>query len=235
MSIPDTRAACRTSWPRSFGQCPAGGVMAAAPAADGGNRTAITACVILATLMQALDTTIANIALPYIQGSVVGEPGPDQLGADLLHRGGSDHDAADRLPRRRGSESSACSSLRSPASPSPPCCAAWRNRCRRSCCSGSCRACSARRSSRSRNPCCSSIYPKERHGFAMALFGVAVMVGPILGPVLGRLADRELHVALGLLHQPADRRARLPRHHHLPAGQRTQCGREARLVRLRNA
>ena len=30
-----------------------------------------------------------------------------------------------------------------------------------------------------------SIYPKERHGSAMALWGVAVMAGPILGPVLG--------------------------------------------------
>ena len=29
------------------------------------------------------------------------------------------------------------------------------------------------------------IYPKERQGSAMALWGVAVMVGPILGPVLG--------------------------------------------------
>jgi MFS transporter, DHA2 family, multidrug resistance protein len=38
--------------------------------ADGVNRTAITVCVILATLMQALDTTIANVALPYMQGSV---------------------------------------------------------------------------------------------------------------------------------------------------------------------
>jgi DHA2 family multidrug resistance protein len=36
----------------------------------GVNRTAITFCVILATLMQALDTTIANVALPYMQGSV---------------------------------------------------------------------------------------------------------------------------------------------------------------------
>ena len=44
--------------------------MSASPGADGGNRTAITVCVILATLMQSLDTTIANIALPYIQGSV---------------------------------------------------------------------------------------------------------------------------------------------------------------------
>src|SRR6202453_380048 len=33
-------------------------------------RLAITVCVILATLMQALDTTIANVALPYMQGSV---------------------------------------------------------------------------------------------------------------------------------------------------------------------
>jgi DHA2 family multidrug resistance protein len=38
----------------------------AAPA----NRGPITVCVILATLMQALDTTIANVALPYMQGSV---------------------------------------------------------------------------------------------------------------------------------------------------------------------
>jgi DHA2 family multidrug resistance protein len=44
--------------------------MAAAPAAVGINRAAITACVMLATLMQALDTTIANVALPYVQGSV---------------------------------------------------------------------------------------------------------------------------------------------------------------------
>src|SRR6185312_2080345 len=43
---------------------------AATPAAEGGNRAAITVCVILATLMQALDTTIANVALPYMQGSV---------------------------------------------------------------------------------------------------------------------------------------------------------------------
>ena len=44
--------------------------MPAERTADGGNRLAITVCVILATLMQALDTTIANVALPYMQGSV---------------------------------------------------------------------------------------------------------------------------------------------------------------------
>jgi DHA2 family multidrug resistance protein len=40
------------------------------PATKVANRGAITACVILAVIMQALDTTIANVALPYIQGSV---------------------------------------------------------------------------------------------------------------------------------------------------------------------
>jgi MFS transporter, DHA2 family, multidrug resistance protein len=34
------------------------------------NRTMITATVMLATLMQALDVTIANVALPYMQGSL---------------------------------------------------------------------------------------------------------------------------------------------------------------------
>ncbi|MEO8646489.1 MAG: EmrB/QacA family drug resistance transporter, partial [Pseudomonas sp.] len=33
-------------------------------------RVLITLCVVLAVVMQALDTTIANVALPYMQGSV---------------------------------------------------------------------------------------------------------------------------------------------------------------------
>jgi len=45
-------------------------VMSAAIELPKHTRVAITICVILATLMQALDTTIANVALPYMQGSV---------------------------------------------------------------------------------------------------------------------------------------------------------------------
>ncbi len=37
---------------------------------DAANRTVLTACTILATLMQSLDSTIANVALPYMQGSM---------------------------------------------------------------------------------------------------------------------------------------------------------------------
>lgn len=34
------------------------------------HRALITVCLMIATLMQALDSTIANVALPYIQGSL---------------------------------------------------------------------------------------------------------------------------------------------------------------------
>ena len=37
---------------------------------DAGNRVAITVAIMLATIMTSLDTTIANVALPHIQGSV---------------------------------------------------------------------------------------------------------------------------------------------------------------------
>src|SRR6202161_2877348 len=70
MSIPATRAGCRHSSPIS--SAPASITMADAghPALRVANLGAIAACVILAVIMQALDTTIANVALPYIQGSV---------------------------------------------------------------------------------------------------------------------------------------------------------------------
>ena len=40
-------------------------------------RGIVTVCVMLATLMQSLDTTIANVALPYMQGSLAATP--DQI------------------------------------------------------------------------------------------------------------------------------------------------------------
>lgn len=41
------------------------------------NRAMVTVCVMVATLMQALDNTIANVALPYMQGSFAATP--DQI------------------------------------------------------------------------------------------------------------------------------------------------------------
>src|SRR5262249_17049278 len=43
---------------------------AGAPAGANMRRTMVTICAMSATIMQALDTTIANVALPYMQGSL---------------------------------------------------------------------------------------------------------------------------------------------------------------------
>lgn len=57
-------------------------------------RVLITVCVMMAALMQTLDSTIANVALPYMQGSMAANQEEDQLGSDQLYRGGRDHDGA---------------------------------------------------------------------------------------------------------------------------------------------
>ena len=44
--------------------------MAAAVHDEVPHRGVLTVCVMLATIMQALDTTIANVALPYMMGSL---------------------------------------------------------------------------------------------------------------------------------------------------------------------
>ncbi len=48
-----------------------------AQASNEANRVIITVCVMLATLMQTLDTTIVNVAMPYMQGSL--SASPDQI------------------------------------------------------------------------------------------------------------------------------------------------------------
>ncbi len=44
---------------------------------DAAYRAILTACVMVATLMQSLDTTIVNVAMPYMQGSLAASP--DQI------------------------------------------------------------------------------------------------------------------------------------------------------------
>ena len=63
-------------------------------------RTLITITVMLASVLQVLDNTIANVALPHIQGSLSATQ--DQMSWVLtsLYRRGGHHDAAHRLARR---------------------------------------------------------------------------------------------------------------------------------------
>jgi MFS transporter, DHA2 family, multidrug resistance protein len=148
------------------------------------NRGAITACVILATLMQALDSTIANVALPHMQGSV--SASQDQVNwvlTSYIAAAAIMTPPTGFLASRFGLKrlfliavtgftvaSMLCGIAQSIGeivlfrilqgvfgAPLVPL----------------------------SQSVLIDIYPKERQGFAMALFGLGVMAGPILGPVLG--------------------------------------------------
>jgi DHA2 family multidrug resistance protein len=158
--------------------------MTADRAADGVRRVAITVCVILATIMQALDTTIANIALPYIQGSV--SASQDQINwvltsyivaaAIMTPPTGF---LAGRFGRKRlflvAVAGFTVASMLCGMAQSLVQIVLFRIL------QGMFGA--------SLVPLSQSVlldvYPKERQGFAMAMWGIAVMVGPVLGPVLG--------------------------------------------------
>jgi MFS transporter, DHA2 family, multidrug resistance protein len=149
-----------------------------------GNRAGITACVIVATLMQALDTTIANVALPYIQGSVAASQ--DQIAWVLT----SYIAAAAIMTPPTGYLAG-----RFGVKPLFLICVAGFTVASMLC--GMAQSLAEIVLFRILQgmfgaalvPLSQSvligIYPPERQGFAMALFGVGVMAGPVLGPVLG--------------------------------------------------
>ena len=148
------------------------------------NRPAMTACIILAVIMQALDTTIANVALPYMQGSV--SASADQINwvltsyivaaAIMTPPSGF---LANRFGRKRVLMFAVAGFV------------------------GASMLCGMAQSlvqivafrlmqgffGASLVPIAQSIlldmYTAEERGSAMAMFGVSVMVGPVLGPVIG--------------------------------------------------
>ncbi|HEY4442773.1 MAG TPA: DHA2 family efflux MFS transporter permease subunit, partial [Steroidobacteraceae bacterium] len=158
--------------------------MPAHGASMGGNRVAITLCAILATLMQALDTTIANVALPYMQGSVsASQDQIDWVLTSYLVAAAIMTPPTGFLSGRFGVKRVFLFSIAGFIIASMLCGLAqslvqivlFRIL------QGMSGAALVPLS----QSVLLSIYPKERQGSAMALWGVAVMAGPILGPVLG--------------------------------------------------
>ena len=148
------------------------------------NRAAITGCVILATLMQALDTTIANVALPHIQGSVSATQ--DQITwvlTSYIVAAAIMTPPTGYLAGRFGVKRLFLTSVAGFTVASMLCGVAqslvqivlFRIL------QGAFGAALVPLS----QAVLIGINPKERQGSAMALFGMAVMVGPVLGPVLG--------------------------------------------------
>jgi DHA2 family multidrug resistance protein len=148
------------------------------------NRGAITVCVILATLMQALDSTIANVALPHMQGSI--SASQDQIAwvltsyiaAAAIMTPLTGYLAA-RFGTRRLFLSAIAgftiASMLCGIAQSLPQIVLFRLL------QGVFGAPLVPLS----QAVLLDIYPKERQGFAMALFGMGAMAGPVLGPVIG--------------------------------------------------
>lgn len=147
-------------------------------------RLAITACLILATLMQALDTTIANVALPYMQGSV--SASQDEIAwvlTSYLVTSAIMTPPTGFLATRFGIKRVLLVCIAGFTIASMLCGAAqsltqivvFR------CLQGALGA--------SINPLTQTVLfninPPERQGRAMATFGIAIMAAPLLGPVLG--------------------------------------------------
>src|ERR1700686_2614601 len=158
--------------------------MPAEPAPNASNRAAITVCVILATLMQALDTTIANVALPYMQGSVsASQDQIDWVLTSYIVAAAIMTPPTGYLAGRFGLNRLFLVSVAGFTVASMLCGMAqslvqivlFRVL------QGLFGAALVPLS----QTVLMNINPRERQGSAMALWGVAVMAGPVLGPVLG--------------------------------------------------
>ena len=158
--------------------------MPAEQAPDVANRAAITVCVILATLMQSLDGTIANVALPYIQGSVAASQ--DEIAwvlTSYLVAAAIMTPATGYLAGRFGLKQLFLVCVGGFTVASMLCGVAqslveivlFRIL------QGMFGAALVPLS----QTVLMNIYPKERQGSAMALWSMAVTLGPVLGPVLG--------------------------------------------------
>jgi DHA2 family multidrug resistance protein len=147
-------------------------------------RRAVTVSVMLATIMQAVDTTIANVALPQMQGTMGATQ--DQIAwvltsyivAAAVAMPLTGHVAA-RVGRKRLFVVSVVgftiASMLCGAAQTLGQIVAFRLL------QGVFGACLVPLS----QAVLLDTYPRERHGAAMAIWGVGVMVGPILGPSLG--------------------------------------------------
>ena len=148
------------------------------------HRGLLTICVMLATIMQALDTTIANVALPYMQGSLSATQ--DQINwvltsyivAAAIMTPVTGFLAA-RFGRKRlfltAVTGFTIASVLCGVAASLPEMVLFRLL------QGIFGAPLVPMS----QAVLLDSYPKEKHGSAMAMWGVGVMVGPILGPTLG--------------------------------------------------
>jgi DHA2 family multidrug resistance protein len=150
----------------------------------GRHRGTITVLVLLAAMMQTLDTTIVNVALPYVQGSLAASQDQiDWVLTSYITATAIMTQPTSFLAGRFGLKRLFIASTLGFTLASMLCgmaesltqIVAFRVL------QGAFGAAMIPLS----QTVLLTIFPKERHGFAMALFGIGVVVGPVLGPILG--------------------------------------------------
>jgi DHA2 family multidrug resistance protein len=155
-----------------------------APAGEVSHRGLVTACTVLATLMQALDTTIANVALPYMQGTF--GAAPDQITwvlTSYIVAAAIMTAPVGWLSARYGRKTLfiACLSGFTVASMLCGLANSLNQMVLFRLLQGAFGAGLVPLSQAT----LLDLYPLEKRGQAMALWGVGVMVGPVIGPTLG--------------------------------------------------
>ena len=160
-----------------------------AGSAASGSPWLIAVLVALAAFMEVLDTTIANVVLPYIAGGMgVSDDEASWVVTTYLVANAVSLTASPFLARRLGRKAFFLICLGLFSVSSLLCAQAWNLdllllfRI--------CRAWLEAAWCRSRNRSWRNSFPPEKRGQAFALFGVAVVVAPVVGPTLGGwLAD----------------------------------------------
>ena len=169
------------------------------------NKWLVTVSITFGTLMGTIDSSIVNVAMPHLSGSlgatveeitwvttgfVIANVVVMPLTAFLGRLFGQKRVYMFCLVpvRRRLAR-----------------CAAWRARCRCWSPAASLQGLGAGALQPTEQAILRQTFPPEEQGMAMALFGMAVMLGPAFGPTLGGYIVDNYELALDLLHQPAGR------------------------------
>ena len=149
------------------------------------NPWAVALTVTLATFMEVLDTSIANVALPHMAGSLGASSGRGDLGADQLPGGQRDHPSDLRLAGDAFWTQAFLHDLRGACSPSARFFAASRKPCRMLILARILQGLGGGGLAPSEQAILADTFPVAKRGQAFAVYGMAVVVAPAIGPTLG--------------------------------------------------
>ena len=149
------------------------------------NKWLVTGSIAFGSLMAAIDSSIVNVALPKIRGTVGATVEEITWVSTSLHHRDGPGDAAHRVPRlvlraearlRLQPRRSSSSARRSAAS---------RARCRCSCVYRAIQGFGAGALQPTQQAILRQTFPPKEQGMAMAMFAMGIMIGPAVGPTLG--------------------------------------------------